>query len=84
LFYSLYKDTIVIDNKKSSLKQWILAYEKKVENQIWQSGNIFVFADNNTFSNWKDIKLKGEKHSGEENPLGYLYINYLRSEELPL
>ena len=78
----LTKDTYIMENKKKLLEKWIMAYEKKLKPNL--AIGTYRFADNDTFFNWKDIKLKeGETFWGGE-PAGDIYTNYLRPEELTL
>ncbi len=78
----LNKDTYIMDNKKKLLEKWILAYEKKLKPNL--AIGTYRFADNNTFFNWKDIKLKERKTFWGGEPAGDIYTNYLRPEELTL
>ena len=71
-----------MENKKKLLEKWIMAYEKKLKPNL--AIGTYRFADNDTYFNWKDIKLKeGETFWGGE-PAGDIYTNYLRPEELTL
>lgn len=78
----LTKDTYILEDNKKLLEKWIMAYEKKLKPNL--AIGTYRFADNDTFFNWKDIKLKqGQTFWGGE-PAGDIYTNYLRPEELTL
>lgn len=78
----LNKDTYILEDNKKLLEKWIMAYENKLKPNL--AIGTYRFADNDTFFNWKDIKLKqGETLWGGE-PAGDIYTNYLRPGELTL
>ena len=78
----LTKDTYIMENKKKLLEKWIMAYEKKLKPNL--AIGTYRFADNDTFFNWKDIKLEQRKTLWGGEPAGDIYTNYLRPEELTL
>ena len=78
----LTKDTYIIENKIKLLEKWVMAYENKMKPNL--AIGTFRFADNDTFFDWKEIKLKkGETFWGGE-PAGDIYTDYLRPEELTI
>lgn len=78
----LTKDTYILEDNEKLLEKWIMAYEKKLKPNL--AIGTYRFADNDTFFNWKDLKLKqGQTFWGGE-PAGDIYTNYLRPEELTL
>jgi len=80
--FPLTKDTYIMENKKKLLEKWIIAYEKNLKPNL--AIGTYRFVDNDTFFNWKDLKLKqGQTFWGGE-PAGDIYTNYLRPEELTL
>ncbi len=78
----LTKDTYIMENKKKLLEKWIIAYEKKLKPNL--TIGTFRFADNDTFFDWKEIKLKKGKTFWGGEPAGDIYTDYLRPEELAL
>lgn len=78
----LTKDTYILEGNKKLLEKWIMAYEKKLKPNL--AIGTYRFADNDTFFNWKDIKLEQGKTLWGGEPAGDIYTNYLRPDELTL
>lgn len=78
----LTKDTYILEDNKRLLEKWIMAYEKKLKPNL--AIGTYRFADNDTFFNWKDIKLKQGQTLWGGEPAGDIFTNYLRPEELTL
>lgn len=72
---------LLIPDKKAILDRWITAYDQRLKPAI-HIGN-FRFSDNNTFFNWKNLKLNAQTVWGGE-PAGDLYTDNLNPEILTL
>ncbi len=78
----LKRNEFIINNKKELLEKWMVAYKEALQPTL-KTGR-FRFADENRFTNWREVELDEKTTWWGGEPAADIITNYLRPGELTI